>query len=589
MSMRKARYGAALAVGALALSACSSGGGGNAAGSSGTAVQAKVQNVSLGTPADSVGPAVAVAGAKKGGTVTDLEPDGFDHLDPGQLYVNDVQAVGLLFSRALTGYKIDPKTGKTSLVGDLATDTGEPSADSKTWTYHLKSGLKYEDGTPITSQDIKYGVERLYAPFETAGPIYVQTWLSGNDYRKKYTGPYGGKSLPDSVISTPNSSTIVFHFLAPHADAPFAMAEPNISPIPKAKDTKQQYDNHPVSSGPYKIASYNPGKSLILTRNKYWDPKTDPIRNAYPDTWNFDLSIAQPGLTRRLMQQAGSDKDAVSLSAAADPTQMASLISGSQYKSRTVAAYQPFVDVFNINMSRVKDVRVREAIMYAFPLKQIQQDVGGAAEGDLGTNLIGPTVTGFKPYDPFGKLKTPQGDPAKAKALLKQAGVKNLKLTYAFANMGKWQDVAVDMKAAFAKAGINLQTKPIDQTSYYTLVGKVNNPYDIYRTGWGADWPNGSTVIPPTQDGRLIADEGPNYSHLDDPHVNSEIDRIGKITNVKEQQAAWQTLAEYIMKKDVPEVPYLYDKYYNVYGDGLGGVSYNPVIGVINPNSVYVK
>lgn len=588
MRILKARYAAVLAVGALTLSACSSGGGGGT-GSGGTAVKAKVHSVSLGTAAESVGPAAAVSGAKKGGTITDLEPAGFNHLDPGQLYVQNLEAVALLYSRTLTNYKIDAKTGKTTLVGDLATDTGEPSADKKTWTYHLKSGLKYEDGTPITSQDIKYGIERLYAPFETEGPIYVQTWLSGKDYRKKYSGPYSGKSLPDSVISTPNSSTIVFHFLAPHADTPFAMAMPDISPIPKAKDTKQGYDSHPVSSGPYKIASYNPGKSLILTRNTYWDPKSDPIRNAYPDKWNVDLSIALPALTRRLMQQTGTDKDALALSTPADPTQMAALISGSQYKSRTVATYLPFVDVFTINTSRVKDVRVRKAIMYAFPMKQVQQDLGGSAQGDLATNLIGPTVTGSKPYDPFGKLKKPQGDPAKAKALLKQAGVKHLKLTYAFANETKWQDVAVDLKAAFAKAGINLQTKPLDQTSYYSLVGKVNNPYDLYRTGWGADWPDGSTVIPPTMDGRLVADDVPNYSHLDDPYVNSEIDRISKITSVRAQQAAWQTLSEYIMKKDVPEVPSLYDKYYNVYGDGLGGISVNPVLGIINPNSVYVK
>ncbi|MDF3291992.1 ABC transporter substrate-binding protein [Streptomyces silvisoli] len=587
--MRKTHYAAVLAVGALSLSACSSGGGGGAGGGTADVAKPTVQTITVGTAADSQGPALAVDGAKKGGTVNDLEQSDFNHLDPGQLYVSNQQAIASLYSRTLTGYKIDPKTGSEKLVGDLATDTGDPSADKKTWTYHLKDGLKYEDGTPITSQDIKYGIERLYADFETEGPIYVQTWLSGTDYRKTYPGPYGGKDLPDSLISCPDSKTIVFHFQAPHADAPYAMSMPNISPIPKSKDTKQKYDLHPVSTGPYKIESYNPGKSLVLTRNTYWDPKTDPIRDAYPDKWNFEINVPDPGLTQRLMAGAGDDKDALSLSQSAAPTQMAAILSDPKYKTRTVNQYQPFVDVLSINTSRVKDPKVRQAIEYAFPMKQVQQALGGEAQGEMASNLISPTVSGFKPYDPFGKLTHPNGDPEKAKELLKEAGVSNLKLTLAFANNDKWQNFASTLKNAFAKAGINLQLQSLDLTSYYTLVGKVNNPYDLYRTGWGADWPNGSTVIPPTEDGRQIADGNPNYAHLNDPHVNSEIDRINAITDLSQQQAAWEQLSEYIVKNDVPAIPYAYDKFFGIYGEGLGGVTYRQDLGVINANTVYVK
>ncbi len=590
MRLRRTRYAAVLAVGALGLSACSSGGGGGPAGGSGdTGATASVQTITLGTDAQAVGPATAVQGAKSGGTVYDLEASGINHLDPAQAYVNQEQIIGQLFSRQLTNYKIDPKTGKTVLVGDLATNTGVSSDGGRTWTYHLKDGLKWQDGTPITSDQVKYGFERLYASFETAGPQYVQVWMSGQDFRKAYPGPYGGKSLPDSVIATPDSRTIVFHFLQPHSDTPYAMALSDAGPILKSKDGRTKYDSAPFSDGPYLIKSYDPGKELVLTRNANWDPKSDPIRNAYPNEWDIQLAVQQPGLTQRLMAQSGQDKDAVALVAPADPTQTSVIATSSQYKSRLVSQYQPFVDIFNINMSRVKDVRVREALMYAFPMKQVQVALGGAAQGDLATNLIGPTVTGFKPADPFGKLTHPNGDPAKAKALLAQAGVKNLKLTYAYANQQRWVKVAGTLHNAFAKAGIDLQTKAIDTTSYYTLVSKVDNPYDLYRTGWGADWPSAGTVIPPTMDGRLISDGDPNYAHLNDSHVNSEIDRIDKITDLAQQATQWQQLAEYIMQKDVPVIPYEYDKYYNVYGDGLGGVTYNTPLGTVNPNTIYVK
>jgi peptide/nickel transport system substrate-binding protein len=577
-------------VGALTLSACGNGGGSHNGGSVVNAAKPSIQKVALGTAADSKGPAPAVPGAKKGGTVTDLEPSDFNHLDPGQLYVSNQLAIAPLFSRTLTNYQIDPKTGNAKLVGDLATDTGEPSADKKTWTYHLKSGLKYEDGSTITSQDIKYGIERLYAPWETAGPTYVQQWLSGTDYRKTYPGPYSGKSLPDSLISTPDAKTIVFHFTAPHPDAPYAMSMPNISPVPKSKDTKQKYDTRPFSSGPYKIASYQPGKSLVMVRNKYWDAKTDPIREAYPNQWKFQIDVDQPLLTQRLQQDSGVYKTALALSATADPTLMDSLVSDSKYRSRTVNQYQPYVDVLSINTSRVKDVRVRKAIEYATPLRALQQATGGAAQGDYGTNLISPTIQGFKPYDPYNKLKNLNGDPAAAKKMLKEAGVSHLKLSFAYAaGIPKWNNVATTLKNAYAKAGIDLQLEPIDKTSYYSLIGEVNNKYDIYRTGWGADWSNGSTVIPETEDGRIIGKDSPNYSHLNDPYVNKEIDRINKISDLKTQQAQWEKLSEYIVKNDVPSVPYAYDKFFQIYGSGLGGVTYNQNIGTINANSVFVK
>jgi peptide/nickel transport system substrate-binding protein len=587
MRLRKLRCAAALAVGALALSACSSANTNNAG--AGTAVKAAVQNFGIGTTADSTGPATPVPGAKTGGTVTDIEPTGANYLDPGQLYVSNELAIAQLYNRSLTGYKIDPKTGKTILVGDLATNTGVSSNGGKTWTYTLKDNLKYQDGTTITSQDIKYGIERLYASFETQGPTYVQTWLSGTNYRQTYSGPYTGTSLPNSLIATPNSKTIVFNFQSAHSDTPYAMAMPNISPVPKAKDTKQNYNNNPVSSGPYQIASYQPGKSLVFTRNKYWDPKTDPIRNAYPDKWNLELNVVNPGLTQRLMGASGADKTALALSAAADPSQMATLLSNSTYKARTVNAYQPYVEVFNINATRVKSLQVRQAIAYAFPYQAVQKSLGGSAQGDIGTSLISPTVSGYKQIDPFGALANPAGNITKAKALLKAAGQPHPTIVLAYATGSRWDNVTLIIQKQLAQAGINVVRKGIDPTSYYTLIGQPNNPYDMYRSGWGADWPVASTVIPPTEDGRTIGAGSPNYSHLNDPYVNSEIDRISKIQNLTQQASAWNTLANDILTKDTTSIPFLYDKFYQVYGPGLGGVSYNQIYGTINPSSVYVK
>lgn len=149
--------------------------------------------------------------------------------------------------------------------------------------------------------------------------------------------------------------------------------------------------------------------------------------------------------------------------------------------------------------------------------------------------------------------------------------------------------MSLTIEKALEKAGFDVQRKAIDPTSYYTVVGKLDTPYDLYRTGWGADWPSASTVVPPTMDGRNLADGTNNYSFLNDEHVNSEIDRILAITDIKKQNDEWRTLSEYVLKNDTSQIPFIFDKYFNIHGSGLGGVTYNEVYGTINPNTIFVK
>ena len=97
----------------------------------------------------------------KGGTVYVLDPYGFDALDPANNYMSDSQEVSRLIYRTLTFIKDTPGEDP-SIQPDLPESLGTPSDDGRTWTYRLRAGLKYEDGRPITAQDIKYGVMRSF-------------------------------------------------------------------------------------------------------------------------------------------------------------------------------------------------------------------------------------------------------------------------------------------------------------------------------------------------------------------------------------------------------------------------------------------
>lgn len=588
-----------LAAAALVLSGCSSGGskgGGNDKEQQENAERQKAL-IKFGDAAASKGPAAEVPGAKPGGTISVPARDSYAHLDPAQIYVFNEMQVALLLHRGLTGYKATGNDGsKHEVVGDLATDSGTTTDGGKTWKYTLKDGIKFQDGSAITSADIRHSVERLFAPFINQGPPYLQQWLAdtpGSDYRKLLPdGPFKGKHLPDDILETPDAKTVVFKFKKPHPDLPYALAMAGYAVVSQNGDTKEKYDKAPVASGPYKIQSFKSGKSMVLVKNTNWDPATDPIRNQYVDRFDITFNQQYEDSTKALIADSGTDRTAVSWQNSVDAGNLSKVLNDAKMKSRTVIGYQPFVGQININLSHkpMQDKKVREAIAYALPVSPFVRAFGGSAAMEVAGGIISPTVSGYDPsFDPWGKKKNPAGDPAKAKKLLEGAGKVGTKLTFGYINTPEGQAYSTAMAAGLEKAGFDVQRQEIPAETYFDQVSKLNNNYDIFHTSWAADWPSASTVIPPLYDGRVIAEGAQNYSQVDDPKINSEIDRISRIADPAKAAAEWEKLGEYIVKDVVNIVPTAYYKQVQIAGSKVGGVAYDDVIGGIDPRRLYVK
>ncbi|BCJ37664.1 ABC transporter [Actinocatenispora thailandica] len=556
---------AVAAVGAVALlatvGACSKNTGSN----QGSGGQGSTQSGSIATdPADSQGPAKAVSGAKTGGTLYQYAEADFDHLDPTRAYVNNATAVINLFARTLTMFK-DEGNGKLKLVGDLATTPGKDvSTGTKctSWEFTLKSGLKYEDGTPITAADVAYGVARSFSPDLAEGPHYIQQWLANDvNYNKTYKGPYnGGAPIPPGVKVSGNK--ITFDFKQPHCDMPFAASWGTTTPLPKAKDTRTKLDLHPFSSGPYKVQTYTRDSKLVLVRNKYWDPKTDAVRHAYFD--KFETDIGQDADQQANSIKASQGKSANAVMGANVPPALIPTVQGDPaVKSRVAAGYTQFVWYMAINNQRITDLKERQALNYGFDRKSFIQTLGGSTAGDPATTLLSPTTIGFKKYDAYPYSLD------KAKQLL---GSKHPKLVFAFANTAQWQKRATNVQNTLQKIGFKVVLKPIDAASYYTQIGKKDNQYDLYFAGWGSDWPSGSTIIPPVFDGRNIQAQGNStYPYFNNDSVNAQIDKLSKQT-ATEAAPGWAKLDKDIMTKYAPVVPVWYDKAYQLYGTNVGNM-----------------
>jgi len=530
--------------------------------------KAKTVNIPVGTKADSTGPAPEVAGAVKGGTIYSLDQFDMDHLDPAQIYVATEGAITRPILRGLTGYKVDDKGGCT-LVGDVATDAGTMKNGGKTWSFTIKDGIKWEDGADLSMDDVRHTFERLFASFVIEGPRYVQQWLVGGD---KYKGPYDGKHIDSLEVS---GNTITFNLTEPRADFNYTLAMPGYSLVNKKHDTKEKYDKRPFALGPYRIGSRDIGKSLTYVRNDHWDPKTDPIRNAYPDKYIFQFGFELVASTDRYIADKGNDQYAMSIFNEVAPERIAQVMTNATLKKRVLTQVDTVCYYWPINMTRIKDVKIHQAINYAWPHQQIQTINGGPATNEIATTLLSPVTPGYEKFDLYGVDKKPGGDPVKAKALLKEANAIGQKLVIAYQQSDTQVKVAVAIKNALEAAGFQVVNKQVDKSTFYSQIGKLDNGFDLMGAGWSPDWPNGYSVFYPCWDGKNIGDGRSNYAQLNDPSINKAIEAASKIADVEQANKAWGAVDRQIMEL-APVVPD-YNKIRNwMYGSKVGNVVYDP-------------
>lgn len=509
---------------------------------------------------------------EKGGTVELLVGSEFEHLDPQRNFVTNSGNFGRLIYRTLTIYKEEPGQ-PIEVVGDLAEDWKSNKAFTE-WTFTLKDGLKYEDGSDITAADLKYGVERSFSPDLSEGAPYARDFLDCPGYK----GPYvqnnnGGKGC--EAITTPNDKTIVFKLNQPVSEFDFTASLNTFSPVPEAKDTKTEYDQRPFSSGPYKIQSYNRGQSMVLVRNEHWDQATDPVRTALPDKWNLSIGLNPTTIDQRLI----NDTDPTAMSAdTAVQAQSLGRLEQPGIAERAVPGTSQCIRYLSFNFLKpiMRDKALRQAIIYGVNREDYLTARGGPQFGDYVSSVIPESLQGFAPLPEYEI--PPTGDPEKAEKFLAQSDYNGETLTMASLNEGQALAASEAMQASLGEIGIEVQLKQLAEDAYYTTVQDDKAAPDLIPAGWCPDWPSASTVIPPIF-GEDTSNPGQagvfNLSRYNDERAGPQNDTWERMDEIRrtipdpeEAGQAWQELNADIMA-DAPLLPLISDKFIFVHGSAI--------------------
>lgn len=524
---------------------------------------------------DAKGPAPEVPGAKKGGTLTVSYSTTPANFDPSDQFYQDTAVIFSLTHRALTTFTM--RDGAMVLVPDLATDLGRESADGLSWEFTLKDGLLYEDGSPVKAQDIVFAAKRSFDPdLASNGPTYQKEFFKGG---ADYQGPYKGDKNWNGVEAK-DDKTIVFHLEKKFSTLPYFVSFNQFTPIPEAKDKKADYQLHPLATGPYKFKTYTTGTELVLERNDKWDPNTDPARNNYPDGYHFKFGQDFKQVQQAVLASNGVDATTLNWDAID-----ASLIPKIEGENKDQYVEGPSSCVIMVNMDATKiPLEVRKAIAVAWPFESIHKAAAETTHSFTPTStIIPPQIPGHLSYEaeaaPGFKMNGKgDGDPVKAKEMLKAAGKENFELIYYYTNDDDTaQKVNQVRKQKLEAAGFKVTDIGAPGKERRKLAGKPNGKYNMLQSprGWCFDWPSADSIIPPTFGKIALSQGGTTFGNASETWVDDEIARIQKLS-ITDQGPEWGKLDKRLTEELVYAIPDYNDKGNYVFGKKVKNVINNP-------------
>jgi YVTN family beta-propeller protein len=374
--------------------------------------------------------------------------------------------------------------GGAALVPNLAVRVPVPTDQGRTYTFQLRRGVRYSDGTPVRASDVRYSLERALTLVSDLTRYY------GAVVGAAECGSSARCDLSQGIEVDDAAGRITIRLARADADflykltLPFAFVVPAGTPLRPAR-------TEPIpGTGAYRIASLPPDRELRLVRNSHFQVRSPDARpDGYPDEIRYHLTT-----------DAGSQVAAVAQGRAdvmlGPPVErLTGLLT--RYPGRLHSDAVPWTDFMFLN-TRVPpfdDLRVRRALNYAVNRKRMVDLLGGTLAAQPTCQLLPPAVPGFRPYCPFsinpaGTWTAP--DLAKAKALIAASGTRGMRvqvLAYdQFGRVGYGRYFVSLLRRLGYRSSLRVIPKLF--SDYLEYAGNSRNRAQLGTFGWYADYPS---------------------------------------------------------------------------------------------------
>ena len=436
----------------------------------------------------------------------------------------------------------------------------EVSDDGLTWTFHLRDGLKWSDGSDFTANDFVYSWQRMVDP-EVAAP-YAETVLGMVDGYKDAIGNPDANgnttTTPDRTklkVEAPDDKTLIVHMShpTPYFDrlATFAALSPVKKDVVEANPDGWSLDPKTyVSTGPFKLTEWKQGSHILVTKNEYY--------------WNKD-AVKLDGIKCLLMQDQNAAFSAYESGEASMikdyPVQeVTTMQKRPDYKSSPKLGIS-YIDVNN-DLDEFKDPKVREALALALDRKYmadtITAGINSPATGFIPTGVVdwdgsawADNITDKSVYFDNDNF---DANLAKAKELLKEAGHENgaglPTMSYTTNDAGFNKKVAEYLQQAWKELGINVEVNIVEWKSF--IPQRRSGNYQIARDGWVMDYNDPSNLLE-----CAYSTNGNNSSRYKNPEYDALLDKAANETDAK-TRFGYLHQAEELLLKDAGVIPLMY-------------------------------
>ena len=470
--------------------------------------------------------------------------------------------------------KID-KEGK--VVPGLA-EKYEISDDQLTWTFHLRDGLKWSDGSDFTAEDFVYSWQRMVDP-NVAAP-YAQTVLGmveGYDEAIGKPDAEGNTTIdPDPTklnVEAPDDKTLIVHMAKPTPYFDKLAAFVSLSPVKKdvVEANPDGWSIDPktyISTGPFKLTEWKPGSYLMFEKNEnYWDAdsvKLDGIKCLLMEDQNAAFSAYESG--DALMIKSIPTQEITTLKERAD-----------YHLDPNLGTY--YLDLNN-TLDEFKDSRVREALSLALDRKYISEVIT-AGTYTPATGFVSEGVTDWDGSDWKDNITDPSifiniddhaGNLVKAKELLKEAGYENgvglPEMVYSTNDASYHMKIAEYLQQAWKELGLNIKVQPVEWKSF-TPQRRSGN-YQIARDGWVMDYNDPSNILE-----LALTGNGNNNAKYSNPEFDALMEKAATEKDPQTRFGYFHQAEDFIMK-DTAMVPLLYYNDFYLQSDKITGSWHSP-------------
>jgi peptide/nickel transport system substrate-binding protein len=475
-------------------------------------------------------------GGKQGGSIT-IGTVGPDSYDP--VLMQTVQAFQPLKTvyTGLLAFKDETGKAGTELIPGLAEKLPEVSSDKKTYTFQLRKGLKYSDGTPVKASDFEVAIKRL---LKLAGPYssFLTTIEGATEFQEK-----GDPNVDISGIEADDQSgKITVNLTVPDSKFQFAVAEPYSAPVPASKIRYTSMTKDPPPGvGPYKIEVVDPSREFILTRNKYFN--IPGIAKGKIDKITGQVST---NVTKMTEDVINGKLDFMT----EDPTGDLLPTVKAKYSDRfSLNPYPPNTYYFSMNSSipPFNNAKAREAVNYAVDGRALVRVFGGRLKPTC--SFIPPGTIGYDESAecPYGDPEGP-GDIAKAKELVKESGTEGQTVTMWTNDKDPRPAIGEYMRDTLSQIGYDAKVKTLNQQVYFDAIGTKSRKAQIHFNDWFMDFPDPSDLFQPLVTGEALKSTPTfNTSFVNDPHINSEVAKLSQERDPASKAEDWTKLDQYLI------------------------------------------